>query len=337
MKMKKIVRILLVALMGVTLLCLIGNAAESPKYHWKINHTHPVGDHIDKDVNWIANELYKRSDGRITVDVYPASQLGDVTTVQARIGLGDVEMQLGWLDTTIDKRLAIYALPYIVRNWEGVRELYKTGSFLMNTIANLLEEQNIKLISGWPNSFGGLALTKLPPSPGDPDVPKNMKLRTPPTRQYVLVVENLGYSATPLLWTEVFTSVQTGIVNGLIGGNEDATFTNFRDIIKYYLAINDHFEMWFLYMNLDLWNSLSKEDQKLVQEVGSELEQKRFDIAEEEEKYNRQRLIDCGIEVLTFTDEEIAKMAKKIQENVWPLIKEDIGSELIEKILAEIE
>jgi TRAP-type C4-dicarboxylate transport system substrate-binding protein len=331
--MKKRIIILFVVMLVVSLLCLIGNAAESSNYNWKISHYSLIGEPVDKDVHWFADELNKRSNGRIKVDVYPSSQLGDVTVVQERIGLGDVEMQLAWLDTKIDKRLGLYALPYMVSTWEEVDKVYRTGSVFMNIIANLLEEQNIKLISGWPKSFGGLALTKLPPNPKDPDTPKNLKLRTPPQKSYILVVENLGYLATPLLWSEVYTSLQTGIVDGLIGGDEDSALLDFGDTIHYFISINDHFEMWFLIMNLDLWNSLSNEDQKLVQEVGLEVEQKRLIDAEAEQKYNRQRLIDAGKEVILLTDEELEKIAKKVRENVWPKVKEDLGPELVDEIL----
>jgi len=335
--MKKIVRILLVVLVVVTLLCLIGNAAESPNYHWKINYMYPIGHPIDNDANWIANELNKRSNGRIKLDLYPSSQLGDVTIVQERIGLGDVEMQLAWFDTTIDARLAINNLPYIVTNFEEVRKLYKKGGFMMNTLENLLKEQNIKMISRRPMYFCGIALTKLPSSPKDTDVPKNMKLRVPPSPSYSWVVENLGYLATPIVWSEIFTSLQTGIIDGYIGGDEDACYTSFRDIIKYYLAIADHYEMWFWYMNLDLWNSLSKEDQKILQDVGDELYEKSIDTVEEEQVSYQQRLRDSGIEVITFTDEELTKIAKKMRENVWPKLREVIGPELMDEVLDQVK
>ncbi len=333
--MKKFLSIFIIILFLISVLSLLGNTAQAPNYHWKIQHIRPIGTAIDNDVNWLVNQIKERSNGRITMDIYPASQLGDYTVVQERVGLGDVEMQLACLGTSLDIKLMIQSLPYIASNWEEARKLYTTGSTLMNIVGDLLEKQNLKLISGWPCYFGGICLTKTPPSPADPDVPKNIKIRVPPQKSFELCAEALGYLATPIAWSEAFTSLQTGIVDGAIGAGAEGYYANFRDLAKYYLALNDHFEMWYFYMNLDLWNSLSKEDQDLIQAVGSELEKKRFAIAEEDEKANMQRLSDFGIEVITFTDEELARFAKKGREYVWPQIKEDIGSELIEKIFAE--
>ena len=73
-----------------------------------------------------------------------------------------------------------------------------------------------------------------------------------------------------------------------------------------------------------------------MEETGLELEKKRFAIAEEREEYNEQRLRDYGIEVITFTDEELDNFAKKIRKSVWPEVEDVIGPELIKKVSEHI-
>ncbi|GAB1486511.1 hypothetical protein MASR2M79_15610 [Aminivibrio sp.] len=93
------------------------------------------------------------------------------------------------------------------------------------------------------------------PAPKDPNVPKNIKIRVPPIRSFELCATALGYQATPVPWSDTFTAMQTGIVDGAIGGGAEGYFANFRDLAKYYIAVNDHFECWFLYMNSEVWNA----------------------------------------------------------------------------------
>jgi TRAP-type C4-dicarboxylate transport system substrate-binding protein len=333
-KLKKTLIIIIVSITLLSLLCYSGIAAE---YKWKIQHGRPMGSAIDNDINWMVEEIKERSNDRIEIEVFPASQLGDYTVVQERVGLGDVEMQLVPLATTVDQRLSIHTFPYLVEKWEDVPKLYSTGSTLMNILSELMEKQNIKLISSWPSYFGGIGLVKSPPSPGDPDVPKNIKIRVPPTKSYELTAQSLGYLATPLAWTETFTSMQTGIVDGVIGSGAEGILSNYKDLVKYYLAINDHFETWYFYMNLDLWNSLSEEDRQIIQDVGLELEQARFERAEAEEKANMQLLEESGIEVITFTDDELSTFARKVRSEVWPQIERDVTPEILEQILKSIE
>jgi len=335
--MKKYLRLLALVLIITSLFVIFGNAAKE-NYQWRIQHHRPIGTSVDKDVNWMVEQLKERSNGRINITIFPAGQLGNYGVVQERISIGDIEMQVAnGLDVTRDKKLMINVLPYVVSNWEEAQKLYSGSGVLMNIVGDLLEKQNIKLISGWPCFMGGLILNKLPQSPADPNVTKNVKIRVPSVKSFDLTGRALGYQVTPLSWSEVYTSFQTGIVDGLIGSGAEGCYTLFRDVAKYYLAVNDHFENWYFYMNLDLWNSLSKEDQQLIQGVGSEFEKRRFVVAEEEEQAYMQLLKDSGVEVITFTNEELANFAKKIREDVWPQIKEGIGQELMDKVLAETE
>ena len=330
--MKKLLNILFIAIMLISLFALFGNAANST---WKLAHGRTIGEDLDNDVNWFVNQLKEKTNGRINIDVFPNYQLGDYTVVQERVSLGDIEMSFGPMGTERDKRLMIAQLPYLVSNWEEVQKVYSRGGALTSIVEDLLEQQNIKYICAWPFYFGGIALNKEPLSPADPDIPKNIKIRVPPQKSYELCAEALGYIATPIPYSEAYTAMQSGIVDGVIGAGAEGYYKNFRDVVKYYLPVNDHVETHFLYMNLDLWNSLSKEDQQIIQDLAIELEKNRFVIAEEKEKASVQMLSDYGVEVIPFTDEELARFAKKVHENVWPKIREDIGPELIDKILAK--
>jgi len=228
-------------------------------------------------------------------------------------------------------------MPYLAKDYNEVRKLFPTGKVVNDLVAKILLDQNIKLISGWPCYFGGIALVKEPPSPGDPDVPKNIKIRVPKIKSFQLVAENLGYIATPIAFAELVTSMQSGIVEGAIGAGAEGYYANVRDLIHYYLPINDHMEYWYFYINAKLWNSLSPGDQKILADAGLELEKRRFEVVEEDEKANEKRLADHGIKIITFTEADLAKIADKIRKKVWPEIRPDIGPEVVDAVLAALK
>jgi TRAP-type C4-dicarboxylate transport system substrate-binding protein len=335
--MKKLLIVMAIFAGLIWLLASPGISGAAEKYNWKIGHIRPEGTAIDKDVRWFVEKLKKDSGGQIEIKIYPASQLGDYTVVQERCSLGDVEMQLACLGTTVDRRLMIQTAPYLAKNWNEARQLYASGSLLMKRVGDMLAQQNIHLISGWPVYFGGICLTKEPPSPGDPDVPKNIKIRVPPIKSYELTAQALGYLATPIPWADTFPAMQTGIVNGAIGGGAEGYYANFRDLMKYYLAVNDHFEMWYLYINMDLWKKLSAAHKKMIQSAADEMEKRRWSVAEQDEINNMKRLSDAGIKVITFTDEELSKMTKKIRTTVWPAIRPEIGKEIFDQITSSLK
>ena len=321
---------LLVAIMVTT----AGTAVAAAQYHWKIGHIRPTGTDVDKDVNWLVEKIKEESGGRIEIDIFPASQLGDYTVVQERVSMGAIEMQLACLGTTVSKALNLTAAPYLATNYEEAEKLFGPEGVVYQVVNEVLDKkENIHLISGWPNYFGGIALGKEAPAPGDPNVPKNIKIRVPPIKSYELTADALGYMATPIPWAETFTALQTGIVNGAIGAGAEGYYADLRDLMKEYLVINDHFEMWFWYMNKDLWNELSKEDQDLLTKLGRELEAKRWKAAPEAQKANEKRLADFGVKVIYIKPEEFEVIVKKAEEKVWPALKGDIGEEYFNRTM----
>lgn len=322
----------------VTVIAAVSGTALAADYQWKIGHIRPTGTEIDRDVNWLVEKVKEESGGRIVIDVFPASQLGDYTVVQERVSMGAIEMQLACLGTTVSKALNLPAAPYLATNYEEAEKLFSPGGAVFDVVGEILaDNENIHLISGWPVYFGGIGLLGSAPSPGDPTVQKNIKIRVPPIKSFELTAEALGYMATPIPWAEVFTAMQTGIVNGVIGGGAEGYYSNFRDLLKEYHAVNDHFEMWWWYINKDLWNKLSKEDQELLTKLGRELEAKRWKEAPDAEKANEKRLADAGIKIIHFSQEELDAMAKRAKEIVWPGIKGDIGEDVFERVISQIE
>lgn len=314
-----------------------GNAEGIQERTFKIGHIRPAGSSADMNVQFFKEEIAKASEDKLNVEIYPASQLGDYTVVMERVSIGDVEMQISPLGTNINKGFGMSNAPYLVENWEQAKETFKSGGTLVNAMEVLLEENGMKYLAAYPLYFGGIALMKEPASPEDPNVAKNIKIRVPPMKSYELSADALGYQATPLAWADTFTALQTGIVEGAIGAGAEGYYSNFKDLIKYYLPLNDHFEMWYLYMNLDLWNSLSAEEQEIVQTAAKALEEKRFEEAEAETAEYEAKMEEAGITVIRFTDEQLAGFAKVNREKVWPGIKADFGEELFDEITSEIK
>lgn len=324
-------------LMLLSLLVAAGTAFAADKtYTWKISHIRPADTAIDKDVKWFAEKLNKESNGRITIDVFNAGQLGDYTVVQERISVGAIDMAIQPVGTTADKRLQILNFPYLVKDWDGVKKNYTTGSPLMKTAADLFAKQNIKLIAVWPVYFGGIALVKNPEKPGDPNVAKNMKVRIPTQKSFELLAGSFGYQATPLPFAETFTAIQTGIVDGAFGAGAEGYYANFRDIIKYYVPANTHFEQWYFLMSLELWESLSKEDQTLVQKIAKEMEDRRVSVAEADQKANEQKMRDYKITVLDMAPADLERLEKKAREVVWPSLRKDIGEKFFDEIVKNL-
>ena len=330
--MKKFVLLLTVFALVFTMVAA-GTADAKPKYVWKLSHVRPQDTQIDKDVHWFADKVFEASEGKIKIDIFPASQLGDYTVVHERISVGAVDMACQPPSVAADKRIQILNFPYLVKDWEDAKKNYATGSALMNTAAELFAAQDIKYLAAYPVYFGGIALKADPVAPGDPDVKKGIKVRVPPAKSFQMLADVQGYQATPIPFSEAFTAVQTGIVDGVVGSGAEGYYANFRDVIKYYLPVNTHFEQWYLYMNMETFSKLPDDLQKVVLDVAAEFEAMRMVQAEKDQAANEKRLEDYGIKIIRPTSEELSAISAKVQKEVWPVIMKDIGEEWAKNVL----
>ncbi len=310
--------------------------AAAPKYTWKLSHVRPQDTAIDKDVNWFANKVFEDSKGQIKIEIFPASQLGDYTVVHERISVGAVDMACQPPGVAADKRINILNLPSLVTNWEEAKKNYTTGSPLMETAAELFAAQDIKYLAAYPVYFGGIALKAEPVSPGDPDVKKGIKVRVPPMKAFELLADAQGYMATPIPFSEAFTAIQTGIVDGVIGSGAEGYYANFRDVVKYYIPANTHFEQWYLYMNMETFDKLPEDLKKVVLDAAAEFEARRVVEAEKDQAANEKRLADYGIEVVQLSNEELAAIGNKVRAEVWPEMKKDLGEEWATEVLDKL-
>ena len=161
---------------------------------------------------------------------------------------------------------------------------------------------------------------------------KGMKVRVPGIKSFEKTAEALGFQATPIAFSEAFTSWQTGIVDGAMGSGAEGYWSTFKDLTKVYLPLNSHLEMWFLYVSLDAYKKLSAADRKVLDDAGLAMEKARFAVAANETAEYEKNLEKNGTKVVQYTPAELKAIADKVKTTVWPQIKGDYGVELFDSI-----
>ncbi|WP_051239097.1 TRAP transporter substrate-binding protein DctP [Jeotgalicoccus psychrophilus] len=311
---------------------------ENGEVTWKLNHIRPSGTRTDISAKQFSKDIFEGTDGRVDIDVYNNSQLGDYQLVQESVSLGEVEMQLATLGTNVDRTLQVAITPSLVSNYEEARELYNSeDGVLYKYFKEQLAEQNIKLLAVYPQYFGSIFLADEANDPKNPDSNKNIKVRVPAMKAFEEYGETLGFVVTPLASSEMFTAIQTGIVDGAIGGGTELYYNEFGELGQQILPVNTHFEAHYLTVNEEAFDALAEEDQNTILEFAEQFEEDAFIQAEEEqEKYNQLITEEHGVEVVEFTDEELQAYADKVREEVWPKLEDEYG-DILDEIKKELE
>jgi TRAP-type C4-dicarboxylate transport system substrate-binding protein len=293
----------------------------------KISHVRPQDTAIDIDLRWFSEKLDEASDGKLKGKIYPASALGDYTVVQERVGLGAVDMACQPPASAADKRFQVVYFPYMVKSWAQAKKNYAPGGPLRKVVAELYAEQNIHLLAAWPVYFGGIALNREPVSPGEPDKATGIKLRVPPMKTFQLLADNTGYLGSPIPFSDAFTAVQTGVVDGVIGSGAEGYYSSFRDVTKFYIPSNTHFEVWYLIINKKYFDGMATDQKKQLEDVARQFEERRWSSAEADQAANEKKLADYGAKIQPITEAQITAIADKIHKTVWPVVLDDVGKE----------
>lgn len=320
---------------ATALLMLTGAAAGAAEL--KMSHVRPQGATIDVELRAFAEQVAEATGGDVTLEIFPASALGDYTTVQERVSVGAIDMATQPAATAADRRMQISSFPYLASTWDEARAIYGPDGPVRTVMVDLYAEQDITMLAAYPVYFGGISLNTEAVNPGDPSQSNGIKVRVPGIKSFQLTGEALGYIPSPIPFSEAFTAIQTGVVDGVIGSGAEGYYASFRDVTQTYIPANTHFEVWYMIISNSSMAELDAEDVAALQTAAAEFEAERWTVAEADQGKWEQRLADeVGATVVELSDAELTAMATKIRAEVWPQVLEDVGVEWGQGILDQI-
>lgn len=309
--------------------------AASAETTLRLSHLSPPDSDMDKWAHQFADRVSAETDGRVNVRIFPASQLGDWEEVYEQLSQGAVDLAIQSISTKFDSRLAITWFPYTAVDYDSAKEAWNTDGFLFNIVDELVAPQQITVMAPYAFGLGGMAIGKPVADPKNPDADhSDLKIRVWPSGvpTHKPTLERLGYSTTTMPWAELYTGVQTGVIDGMVGGVPENAVRDWNGVVDTWLQINDHFEInWLLGSTMSLAR-LSEEDQKTVSAIAKDLATQRFNTVEDADNKYLQQLKDSGVTVVTYSREEIDLLADAVRADAWPQMKDEIGDELYDLI-----
>lgn len=301
----------------------------------RLSHLSPPDSDMDKWAHQFSDRVKAETDGRVDVRIFPASQLGDWEEVYEQLSQGSVDLAIQSISTKFDSRLALTWFPYTAVDYDSAKEAWNTGGFLFNIVDDLVKPQQIDVLAPYAFGLGGMAVGKPVDDPKNPDADhSSLKIRVWPSGvpTHKPTLERLGYSTTTMPWAELYTGVQTGVIDGMVGGVPENAVRDWNGVVDTWLQINDHFEInWLLGSAMSMAN-LSEEDRATILAIARDLATQRFDAVEAADNAYLDELRDSGVTVVTYSREEIELLADAVRTDAWPTMQNEIGEELYELI-----
>lgn len=241
---------------------------EAQSYTLNLGHvtqvTHPF--HIGAEK--FAEKVAEKSNGRITIEIYPARALGDDRELLEQIMNNTLDMGVisGPVFSGYTPVIDTLQLPFLLNTYE--KELAAVQSNEMEAILDSLSQFNMKGLGVFEGGMRHLANAKKPVTA--PDDLKGLKLRTTQSDLVMNVISALGANPTPMAYGEVYTGLQTKVIDG-----EEINLTSISSE-KHYEVLTNVTEMGLFpfpgicVMSQAKFDSLPEEDQKIIAEAAEE-------------------------------------------------------------------
>ncbi|MCK9229886.1 MAG: TRAP transporter substrate-binding protein DctP [Syntrophales bacterium] len=319
--------------MAALALIVMPASLNAQNYNWKITQgiaeDHPATDRCKQ----FAELVKKETNGRIKMQYFPAGALGDWMEQIESNRMGTLEIGLNAGSTSYDPKTNLIFMPYLFESWDEARAGIGSTGWLTPIFDDLYSQIGLKVLGIYLNAWDGFAFAKrVTTVPKTPAEFKGIKMRVAPIRIFEVYIPSLGFISTPIAYSETFTALQTGIVDARSACPAVEAYV-MRDALRSYVLARDAFEYWFLTMNLDLWNTLSKEDQAILLKAADKVMADQAHAAEQDELDFLKKLEDAGIQVHISTKEEWMEAAKIVRQQAWPKIENELlGSELMEQV-----
>lgn len=272
--------------------------------------SHPVSLGSDK----FAELVEEKSNGKIIIETYHDGLIGDDREVIESAQRGSIAFAGSSTPnmTSFTNYFTAWDLPYIFENKE---EVYKAiDGEPGDIIRREMENSGFKVIF-FPD-YGFRQIVNNQHAVEVPSDLEGMKVRTTNSRIEQADFEAFGAHPTPISWSEVFTSLQQGTVDG--EGNSYSLLwdSKHQEVLTHATEVNYNYSSDIVVMNKEIFKDLTEEEQEIIMESGQEAMEWQRQVANEREAEAKQQFIDFGVEVYEPTEEEMMEW-KQASEVVW--------------------
>jgi len=281
----------------------------------KASDVHPAGYPTVVAVEDLGKKLEKATNGRVSVAMYPSMQLGGEKEAieQAQVGaIAFARVSVGALGPVIDD-LNVFNLPYVFRNTTHMQNVIDgpIGQDLLDTVTD-----SGKGLIGlcWMDAGARNFYNTKKPIKTMADL-KGLKVRVMGNPMFVDMANSMGGNGVAMGYDQVFSALQTGVVDGAENTPPSFVFDNHYQVAKFY-TIDEHLivpEM--LVFSKKIWDTMSKDEQAALMKFSKEAQQEERKLWAEYEKQAMDKAKAAGIQIIEVSDAD----KKAFQDAVKPV------------------
>jgi tripartite ATP-independent transporter DctP family solute receptor len=318
---------------GISIIALGGPEARAEQVNLKVGHDSGIDFPYQAGAEFFKKEVEEKTQGRVKVDIFPNAQLGDEGTMVAGLKIGSVDAVFTSTAPVSEfvQEIDILNLPFLFKDIDHSLRVAN------GPVGDALKAKIDPLVSGVVAGWGSIGERDMwnskHPIKTLADL-KGLKMRTQQSAIQKDTYAALGAQPTPMPFSELFTALQTGVVDGADNGPIDILSEKFYEVTKY-LTLTQHFIVLVPMLVSDkALAKLTPEDKAVVLAAAKESTRVMSDEAKKQNEGAIDKLKGQGLEVFTLSDADRKAFVDAVQD-VYKANGERLGAADLIKQAAE--
>jgi tripartite ATP-independent transporter DctP family solute receptor len=292
----------------------LGPAYAQHKLVLKASDVHPAGYPTVAAVENLGRKLEQSTGGRLSVQMYASMQLGGEKEAieQAQVGaIQFARVSVGALGPVIDD-LNVFNLPFLFRNTAHMQKVIdgEIGGELLEKVTGNPRAGLVGIC--WMDAGARNLYDTRKPIRGIGDL-QGLKVRVMGNPMFVDMMNSLGGNGVAMGYDQVFSALQTGVVDGAENNPPSFVFDNHYQVAKYYTLTEHLIVPEILVFSRKTWDTLSAEDRELLKKFGREAQAEERVLWNQYEKQALEKARAAGIQIIEIADK------KPFQDAVKPV------------------
>lgn len=254
----------------------------------------------------LRNDMLDATDGRVDIRIFTGGALGNDATALDEMRMGTTDLLIGGTQeaTPFFPEFQLFSLSYLFSNEEALRAAVAPDSDISSYFAGVYEQRGsgLKLLALTGGGVRNLSNNKHSITSID-DISR-MRMRVPGSRMDALMWETSGALPTSLAFTELYTGLQTGVVDAFESTISAYVANKLYEVANYHAQTEHQFMVSHITMSQASFDRLSEEDQAALIEAVGRASQVAIDAGIEYDRSLLEPLVESGQVILTEVDKE---------------------------------
>ncbi|MEO6269374.1 MAG: TRAP transporter substrate-binding protein [Lautropia sp.] len=295
----------------------------------KLGHVGEPGSIFQMSADEFAKQANAKLAGKAKVVVFGSSQLGGDKEMLQKLKLGTIDLALPSTVMSSEVDLfGIFEMPYLVKDRKHMGLIEK--EIFWPTIAPAAEKKALTILAVWENGYRNITNNRKPIA--KPEDLQGLKLRVPEGKWRVAMFKAYGANPSPMKFSELFTALQTGVMDGQENPLTQIYSAKLQETQKY-LSLSGHvYTPAYLTAGTRKWEKLPEDVRKILTDTAKATQAYVYDTAQKQETELLEKLKAAGMQVNEVDKPAFVAASKPIYEEFG---KEVAGADkLIDKAIS---